>query len=151
MLNSLLRTFAFVAVFMTVSFAAVADHHVRVDGLDLYLGVVPSTHLSAHPTMLPAGHPIDTRPNAHHVLLAVFDSVSGRRIVDAKIKARVTARGLDDPGKPLHPVEFDHQLTYCNFFEMIPGTTYTIDVSLKRPETPGMTTARFVQKQVSAY
>jgi hypothetical protein len=108
----------------------------RVDGLAVYLGVLPAELITGHPgghaesTMhggLPSGR------HVHHVMVAVFDEATGARITDAVVKARVSGLGLAGSERALEPMRIDDTLTYGEFFDFPGSDLYRIAVAIRRP------------------
>ena len=72
-----------------------------VEGMTIYLGVMPAELVQGHSTM--PGDPKalhgGTPPNrsSHHIVVALFDAQTGARITDAQIQAGVGNRSDDHP------------------------------------------------------
>ena len=103
-----------------------------VDGVTVYLGVVPSSVVTERPSVaVQAMH--DTGrvvPNSHHVLIALFDAESGERL-SGTVTADVSSRHGDDGTKPLEAMNIGGVVTYGNYFSMEDSGTYTIDVGIQ--------------------
>ncbi len=116
--------------------AALAAHpgdSIVSDGMRMHVGVVPSSVLSTHDGPLPEGHDIGPAPDVYHVLVALFDERTGKRITDATVKASVAPLTLDAPSKPLGAIPWGGLTTYCNFFRMKSGEVYDMKISVARP------------------
>jgi hypothetical protein len=133
----------------TFSPAASAGHLGQtkiVDGVEIYLGMVPAAVMRQHPGDYPAhdvSH-IPTGKHVHHVMLALFDDSSGKRITNAKITARVAPLALAGPSKPLDPMMVAGVTTYCNYFRVSPSDTTVIQAEIRRPDAARVTHARFI-------
>lgn len=93
-----------------------AGQYKRVDGIDVYYGVIPAAMLVEH---VPEHE--DTRPaaDAHHLVVALFKADSGERIADAQVQARVEEPGhLAGVEKTLEPMDIAGTVTYGNYFRM---------------------------------
>ena len=71
-------------------------------GLAVYLGVMPAELIIGHAkghaeAEMHGGTPAG--PHVHHVMVAIFDDASGRRITDAVVTARVAGVGLAGSGR----------------------------------------------------
>ncbi len=140
------------AFLVTAPAAAAADseRHQRVDGMDVYLGVMPSQMIMEHPRMqgvviLPQGQKLTLpgQPHIHsmvpasthryHVLVALFDSASGKRITDAKVVATVTTPGLAAKEQKLEPLHMEGAVSYGYHFLMPGPGQYKILIDIQRP------------------
>ncbi len=124
-------------VFCCLLFAAnlaIADdseRHQQVDGLSVYLGVIPAQLTQEHPGM--HGGASD-KEHRYHLLVALFDARSGERITDAKLKATVSSLGLGGSTKALEPMR-DEPLSYGNYFIMHKPELYRIRVEIRRGDS----------------
>jgi hypothetical protein len=117
-----------------------------VDGVEIYLGIVPAAVLRQHASDYPA-HEVSHIPSgkhAHHVMLALFDNWSGERITNAVVTARVAPLALAGSTKPLDPTVVAGALTYCNYFRISPSDTTVIQAEIRRPDTARVIHARFI-------
>ena len=121
----------------------------KVDGLAVYLGVVPAQIVRGHPT----GHtetgmhggPPQHDPDTYHVVVALFDEASGTRIEDADVSAAVS--GLGHVGTRrirLEPMSIAATVTYGGFVQMPPRDRYTISLEVHRQGTAAPARADFV-------
>ncbi|GBE08570.1 MAG TPA: hypothetical protein ENG90_09615 [Gammaproteobacteria bacterium] len=87
-----------VAIFQPIAAAADApDNFQVVDGVAIYLGVVPAQVIQGHPkehleSKMHGGVPI--KGHRDHVVVALFDDATGKRIENAKVKGSVMEIGL---------------------------------------------------------
>lgn len=102
----------------------------RVDGVTVYLGVLPSEMIRGHPV----GHPEASmhggpsgRRGEHHVLISLFDA-EGTRLENMEAQARVGEIGLSAVKKPLEPMHIAGTVTYGNFFSMPKPGPYSIEL-----------------------
>lgn len=107
-----------------------------VDGVAIYLGVMPAQLVQGHAGEheeskmhggVPAGRYRD------HVVVALFDDASGRRIADAQVTAAVMELGLGPKRKTLEPMRIADSVTYGNYFDMPDEGIYHIQVQIRRP------------------
>lgn len=117
-----------------------------VNGVAIYLGVLPSEMILGHPREhteaemhggIPAGE------HRYHIVIALFDSASGKRITDAEVTARVSELGLFGPQKKLDPMLIAGTVTYGNYFTLSARGPYRIQVQIRRPGMPGAIEAVF--------
>ncbi len=96
--------FMFLMVFSTAACATHLGKTKTVDGVAIYLGMVPAAVMRQNPDINPAHEPskIPSSKHVHHVMLALFDGPGGARITDAIVTARVaphlTMSSTDDDG-----------------------------------------------------
>ncbi len=136
-----------IPVFFCLLFAASlvmaddSERHLQVDGMDVYLGVIPAqlTTEKMHGNAASKEH-------SYHVLIAVFDSKSGKRITDAKLKATVAPLGLGGHSKALEVMP-GGALSYGNYFEMHKPGPYRILVEIQRGESKTKSIANFVYQR----
>lgn len=122
-------------MFLTGAFAADVPTHKVVDGVAIYLGVLPSEMVLGHPRShteagmhggVPAGK------HQYHVLVAIFDAANGKRIANAQVKARVSELALSGAEKKLEPMHIADSITYGNYFRMPNTGIYRIQVQIRR-------------------
>ncbi len=96
--------FCSVVVFSTAASATHLGQTKTVDGVAIYLGMVPAAVMRQNPDTYPAHEPskIPSSKHVHHVMLALFDGRGGERITNAVVTARVaphlTMSSTDDDG-----------------------------------------------------
>jgi len=107
-----------------------------VDGLTVYLGVLPAAMIQGHD----AGHTeavmhdgVPHGEHAYHVMVAIFDADSGERIEDATVVAEVSPLGSSPVQRSLEPMQIADTITYGNYFTMAGDGLYRIAVSISRP------------------
>ncbi len=116
-----------------------------VDGVAIYLGVVPAAVLRQHLGNYPV-HEVSKIPSGkcdHQVMLALFDDPGGERITNAVVTVRIAALALAGPTKPLDPMVVAGTLTDCNYFRIWPSDTTVIPAEIRRPDATRMIQARF--------
>ena len=134
------------AVVPAVSVAASANEHVVVDGVSIYLGIVPAEIVGGHSreheeSEMHGGPPAGK--HVYHLVIAVFDQQSGKRISDARVSASVLE--INHPGRlhELEPMLIEGTIAYGNYFDL-PGTgPYRIMVQIRRPGQPRVIETEF--------
>lgn len=128
-------------------FAADTATHKVVHGVAIYLGVLPAEMVLGHPRThteaemhggVPAGQ------HQHHVVVALFDNATGKRISGAKVSARVHEINLAGAQKKLDPMLIAGTVSYGNYFNM-PATSnpYRIQVRIELPGVAEVIEAQF--------
>lgn len=105
-------------------------------GLAVYLGVMPAELIIGHAkghaeAEMHGGAPAG--PHVHHVMVAIFDDASGRRITDAVVTARVAGVGLAGRAATLEPMTIADALTYGAYFKLPGRDRYRIRIEIARP------------------
>ncbi len=133
-------------VFFCLVFAAnmaMADdskRHLKINGMSVYLGVIPAQITQDYPGMHSAAAGAEHR---YHVLVALFDSKSGKRITDARVKAAVFPLGLERSPEELEPMRGE-PLSYGNYFTLHKPELYRIRVEIQRGDDGHLSVAEFV-------
>lgn len=131
--------------------AGVVDGVKKVDGLTVYLGVVPAAVIRAdtpqHPERTMHGG-VATRRSIHdvHLLVAVFNSASGQRLRNVAVTARIHGTNRNRWTVPLTPMTVNGALTYGGYTNLGAEEDVMISIDVKRPgRTPrtSTTTAQF--------
>ncbi len=120
----------FLALLLAAGVAAAGDSrwHKRVDGMSVYLGVIPSKLIKEDEKNMHGGAKGD---DSYHILVALFDAESGERIGDARVKATVSSVGMRGAEKSLQPMSGE-LLSYGNYFTLDRGGRYDIEVEILR-------------------
>jgi hypothetical protein len=118
-----------------------AGQYRTVDGVAVYLGLMPAAIVRGHPS----GHPERTMhggPPAHagppaathdyHLVAALFDAATGARISDALVSARIAGLGLGGNWTRLEPMQIADTITYGAFVTLPGADRYTIRLEIQR-------------------
>lgn len=107
-----------------------------VDGVAIYFGVMPAEMVQGHPK----GHPeaqMHGGPPAgghrDHVVVALFDGATGKRIENAEVTANVMEIGLAGQRKKLEPMQIAGTVTYGNYFDFASKNAYHVIVRIHIP------------------
>lgn len=120
-----------------------------VDGVEIYLGVMPAETIREHPKGHPEASMHDGTPThggSDHIDLSLFDNATGRRIENAQVSANVTELGGGSEHKKLEPMRIADSISYGNYFDMHAKEEYLIELSIFIPDTNQQTEARFQHK-----
>jgi len=134
------------AIFSPTASAGHFGQTKTVDGMVIYLGMVPAAVLRQHPNEYPAheASKIPSGKHVHHVMLALFDHPGGKRITNAVVTLRVAPLALGGLTRPLDPMMVAGVLTYCNYFRILPSDTTVIRAEIRRPDAARVIQARFI-------
>lgn len=115
--------------FSTAGAASNTGRHQVIDGVSIYLGILPVQMAKSEADELNLPAKVYTKKDDYYVLFAMFDAKSGRRITDAQVKARVMALGgLDFSEKKLAPIHIEKLISYGNYFRLADPDLYHIQV-----------------------
>ena len=128
---------AAVLALVTPANAGVVDGVRTVDGLAVYLGVVPAAVTRAH-------SPQHTERTMHggaekagihdvHLLVAVFNSGSGQRVKNISVTARVHVPGKNQWAVPLSPMTINGAYTYGGYTSIGLEDDVMISIEIRRP------------------
>lgn len=118
-----------------------------VSRVAIYLGVTPAAtivrnyRVGSSERSMHGGVP--QGDHYHHVMIALFDTETGKRITDAKVTATVRELGFSETTEELVPMKIAGYTAYGNYFEMPHMALYRIEVQIVRPEVPAAITAEF--------
>lgn len=123
------------------------DNYQVVGSTAAYLGVVPSEIVQGHSINHPEARMHGGPPGGHseHLVVALFESPSGRRIEDARVSATIVGHG------GLNPVTIDLEsmliagvVTFGGFLAFAAGESTEIDLMIRRPSGAEPTLITFV-------
>lgn len=129
------RALLLFVLFTGSALAAETGQVARVNGIDVFYGVIPAEILRGHPAdhaerKMHGGVPRGS--GQHHLIVSLFDIKTGQRIENAKVTARIGEPGLTPQNKDLEPMQFAGTVTYGNFFTMSGPGPYRIEVGVRR-------------------
>lgn len=139
---------AVMAVLGLTTASAIAEDtelHRIVDGIAVYLGVLPAEMIRGHPKAHPESQMhggIPTEPR-YHLTVAIFDAASGERITKAAVTVKVTGSRGSPLEKTLEPMAIAGKRSYGNYISMPGAAPYRIEVQIRRPGLPVVTRAVF--------
>jgi hypothetical protein len=103
-----------------------------VNGLEIYFGLMPAQLVRGHaPGRLEQQMHGGPRAGENHVMVALFDAKSGRRISDAVVHATITGPKGFRAEKPLEPMTIAGAATFGNYFEMLGIGPYKIALRVR--------------------
>ena len=136
------------AAWLAGSALGATDQGVRlVDGLAVYIGVLPAEMLRGHPTEHPEatmhGGPRSSRD--YHLVVAIFETASGKRVEDAQVTATVGGIGhVGEQRLHLKSMRIANSVTYGGFFTPSDNARDEIAIEIRRPGQSGATRAEFI-------
>jgi len=115
--------------------AAENTQHKIVDSISIYVGVLPAEMLLGHAK----GHEeremhggVPAGSNRYHVVVALFDAASGKRITNAQVKIGGASVGLAAARKKAEPMLVNNLVTYGNYVSLPGQGPYKIQIEIKR-------------------
>lgn len=147
-LKTLLRAAIAVTAALLLSGALADDsgQHKVVNGVAIYLGVMPAQMVLGHPkphTEAEMHGGVPAGDHQYHVLVSLFDNATGKRITNAQVKANVFEIGLSGVQKKLEPMLIAGTISYGNYFNMAGANPYRIQVQIRLPGSAGVIEAEF--------
>lgn len=115
--------------------AAQSNSRQVVDGVALYFGLLPAELVRGHAPEHPErGMHGGVAVGENHVLIALFDDKTGKRIDRAEVTATVTGPERLKSSKRLEPMTVAGALTYGNYFYLTGPGPYRIAIRVRLPE-----------------
>ena len=120
-----------------------AQRHQKVGGMDVYLGVIPAQLTQGHPKMHSGA---SLEEHRYHILVALFDNKTGKRITDAEIKTTVSPLGQIGKTMVLEPMH-EEVRSFGNYFTLLKPEHYRIKLEIQRGNEAPVVTASFVYQR----
>ena len=102
-----------------------------IDGLAIYLGIIPAEMIEGHiAKLMHGGLPVGT--HRYHISVAIFDNNTGNRIHNSVITVRIASSSGTGPGaaKQLEEMTLNKTRLYGNYFSIQSQGPYIIDVTV---------------------
>jgi hypothetical protein len=146
----IVRVVILLSVMLTAGTAQADDGYRAAGGLAVYLGLVPASVVRGHPV----GHTEGTMhggadPGSHqqHLVVAVFDALTGARIENAQVAASI--EGLGHVGRQrveLEPMAISGTITYGGFVNFPGNDQYRIQIDITVPGRSEPVTVEFASE-----
>ena len=121
-------------------------NHQVVDGVEIYLAMVPAESIRAH-SKADARNPmhggIPKGDDYYHVNVSLFDTKTTAVITDAQVEARVADPGADGETKKLELMASNDAISYGNYFRIPRNAPYVIVVQFRKPDASRTIEAKF--------
>ena len=120
----------------TVLSPSLAQNRLERGGVTLYWGLVPAAVVAdKHALADLHGGPPRGGGQVHHLVVALFDTASGRRIEDAAVRAQLSESGIvDAPPKYLPTMKVNEQASYGQVFGVAKEGPYRFRVWVRLPQ-----------------
>jgi hypothetical protein len=127
------------------------NNHQVAQGMAIYLGVLPAKVTRDEPPPPSSREMHRGTPEwgeQYHVMVALFEDESGKRITDAGVRATVfdarqPGKRLAGPQKQLEPMLVAGRTNYGNYFNMPAPGPYRIELEIRREGESKITKASF--------
>ena len=113
--------------------AADTDRYKVVDGVAIYLGLMPAEMVLGHPRQFPEKEMhggIPQGKDRYHVVIALFDDATGKRIGGAQVIATVSESGSAGQRKALEPMSIHNTKTSGNWFVLSGHGPYRVHLEI---------------------
>ena len=105
-----------------------------VDGVTIYFGVLPAELVRGHPREHPeSGMHGGVPAGENHLVIALFEDKTGKRITRAEITVTITGPGNFKAEKKLEPMIIAGAATFGNYFYMPGPGPYRIALRIRTP------------------
>lgn len=132
-LFSLMLAVSLALAALTAAAAADTDRYKVVDGVAIYLGLMPAEMVLGHPRQFPEKEMhggIPQGKDRYHVMIALFDDATGKRIGSAQVIATVSETGSAGQRKALELMNIHNTKTYGNWFILSGHGPYRINLEI---------------------
>lgn len=122
-------------------------NHRLVDGVKIFLGLMPVANLRALPKDSPERKMLGTIPKGsgyYHVNVSLYDEKSHAPINDARVEMQFDWPGLSSPPVEMEPMALAG--SYDHYVKPQPGTSYMITLHIKIPGMDETVEAKFEHK-----
>ncbi|AXY43156.1 hypothetical protein D1793_13575 [Halomonas sp. JS92-SW72] len=109
-------------------------YYQSVDGMNVYIGILPAEMIKDHPIVHEGREGVMTREQ--HLTVTLVDQSSGQRIEDAKVAARLRHEGHSSEFLQLEPMDISDTITYGNFFSLPEEGAYRLQLRIDRIGEP---------------
>jgi len=119
-----------------------SDSYRLVEGLSIYLGVIPAAILNGPEAGMHGGIPRGR--HQYHLVIAIFDAETGSRVENARVKATVSGLGhIGETSIEMAPMSIAGTVTYGNFVDLPGRDRYEIVVEVRVPSRAASVRAVF--------
>jgi len=128
------------SIVLLLSLADAAHAQLRLEraGVTLYWGLVPAAVAAqTHDPSELHGGPPKGGGQVHHLVVALVETASGKRIDDAVVRAQLSERGFPEtPAKYLPPMKVNDQASYGQVFGVATEGPYRFRLWVRLPQRP---------------
>jgi hypothetical protein len=126
------------ALFLSSTFAADSSQHKIVEGVAIYIGVIPAELIKGYPKAHPesemhGGVPVSEAQ--YHIVLALFDAKTVARITNAKVTTKLSDSGVQAAKKTLEPMLIANTISYGNYFQLSGQGEHRIQIEISGVHT----------------
>jgi hypothetical protein len=129
---------AVLAVCLSASVQGADEKHVKVVGnLVVHMGLLPAEMILGHRSATDMHGGVPPGGHVYHVLIAVFDTGTGRRVDDLQdVWATVVGQAERSDRRKLESMTFGGEVGYGNYFDFPDTGPYQVAVHLRRRGGP---------------
>jgi len=126
------------------------SNHKVIEGMEVYLGIVPAEQLRAEhqkedaESLMHGGIP--SGKGYYHLNISLFDSKTKAEITDAQVAVKITDPVMGGETKKLDLMAINNAISYGNYFRMPGKEPCTITVQIRKPGISRAIEAKFESK-----
>lgn len=119
-----------------VGYAFEGETHKRVDGMDIYIGMIPGEPEWIRQLPRQEKLKVGRLPGMHqyHLVVDLYDSGTGKRITGAEVAAEITGGGTGETTRILNRLRDNEILNSRYWFSLPKGSVYRVLLRLQIPE-----------------
>lgn len=108
------------------------NQHKTVDGISIYLGVIPAEIIEG-PKAISMHGGLPVGQFRYHMIVALFNE-QNKRLDNARISVRVSTQKNKTEVQTLEKMKFHNKLVYGNYFSFPEPGPYRIEVTIQHPK-----------------
>lgn len=142
--------FPAVALLPNLSLASHTGTHQVIDGVSIYIGMMSVEEIG---TQQNARNPeaqmhggVAYGAHRDHLVVALFDSRTGKRITDARVSGTVRELGRAGKTKNLEAMTIADTVTWGNYFDLPNRGVYRVVLQVLRPTASQAIEAKFIHR-----
>jgi len=125
----------------------VAGNFQVTNGVAIYIGLMPAQIVQGHPvdheeSAMHGGVPGGSSPV--HLVVTLFDNVTGQRITDAFVEAEVVELAFTPQRKNLEMMHIAETVSYGNYFSLKSEGVYRVHLKIRLPDREKTVEATFI-------
>ena len=156
MIRSYLGKIFYIGLFVSFCVLPVAspggehETYKEVGGVAIHIGIMPADMIRIRQSGEHSGYNmhggIPKGAHRDHLVVALFEGDTGKRITNARVTATMAEIGLAGRTKELDVMEINGTVTWGNYFYLPNHEAYRVIVQIQRPGVSGAIEASFMHR-----